>query len=174
MAKKKESSISDIVNVVKDIVKRSKAESFVSNNRVLMGYTNKKMKFYLSFDIAIWNAILDDEELKKMISEFDVSTGTAKDVMGFSYCERPDENFIEINPESMYNGENMNIKIDGYEYDVTINKGIFPVRFKKAEFNNIEYKLYMDKYPVLVLRKRWVNDNIPDSNITILRLFQIV
>lgn len=173
MAKKKEPSISDAVDLFRDIIKRARIESFVYNNRTLMSYNTKNYKSYLTLDQTIWNAIMDEKDIREKMEELDILKANAQDKMGFEYCSKPDEGFIEIDGQEFYDGKNLHIKIDGYEYDAMINKTIFPLRFKKAEFNNISYRVYADRYPVLVVKKKW-EPIVPDTEIKILRMFQIL
>lgn len=174
MAKKKEPSISDVIGLFKDIIKRGKVESFTYNNRTLMGYNNKNIKFYLNLEAAAWNAIVNDNDIRPMLTEFNLKDSSEHDRMAFSFCQNiNDEEFIELNGESFYNGENIDIKVDGFDYDITINKSIFPIRFKKSEGNNFSYRIYLGRYPVLLIKKDW-DPIVPDSGISMIRLFQIV
>ena len=175
MAKKKEPSIADGVELFKDVMKRSTLTDFIYLNRILLGKTSKDANVLVIPDQTLWNALLEDEEFKTHISELDISDPEQFQMNEkFSYGNGIENSgWVEINAETMYAGEMVNITIDGFKYEIPVNKGLFPTKLKKAEYSNFAYKIYTDPKLALALKKKF-DGPVDDSSFTIMRAFIIL
>lgn len=173
MGKKKEPSINDSLNLFKDVMKRSSILDYLYVNRNAFCINSKGMRIYLHIDQSLWNIIMEDDDLKTHFKELDITKEEQRIVANrLSYFEDLEEGWIEMDAEKLYQGEMFKIKIDGFSYDININKSIYPLRFKKAELNNFAYKLDM-KNMILFIKKKF-DGAVDDSSFTIMRGFNII
>lgn len=173
MGKKKEPSIIDSLNLFKDVMKRASILDYLYVNKNVFCITSKGMRVYIYFDQTLWNAIMDDEDLKSHFKEVDINKEEQRIVADrLSYFNDLENGWIEMDPEKVYKGETFKISIDGFSYDININKSIYPVRFKKAELNNFAYKVDM-KHMILFIKKKF-DGAVEDSSFTIMRGFNII
>lgn len=174
MATKKEPTIADRVAIFKDVMRRSSITDLEYINNVFHAKNAKDASVLIIVDETLWNAIFDDEELKPHISALDLDdpeNHITKDRL--LYIQDMDKDWIEINPESMYNGDVIEIAINGFKYSIPLNKGLFPTKLKKAEFNNFGYKLYTQPRLAISIKKKFEGP-VEDSSFTIVRIFQIL
>lgn len=173
MGKKREPSINDSLTHFKDVMRRASLSNYQYVNHNVLCTTGKDVKLLIHFDQLLWNAIMDDEEIKDQFKELDISKENDRKVADqLKYLDEIEEGWIDINPELLYNGEMIQIKIDGFDYKIPINKTIYPIRFKKAEYNNFGYKIKKD--PLILLVKKKFEGAVDDSSFTIMRGFNII
>jgi len=63
--------------------------------------------------------------------------------------------WLNIDSEDMYNGKKITIGIQDNEYDVHINKNIWPLKFRKGEADNFSYVLISGKIYRIIFRKKF-------------------
>lgn len=175
MAGKKQPCIADGVSLFRDVMNRCGISSFKYVNNMIHAVNEKGVSMLIIPDHSLWVAIMEDKELAELFTELDITSPDGKMTQEkFVYAQELDgENWIEINGETMYTGEMVNVTIDEFQYTIPVNKGLFPLKLKKAEFNNFAYRLFRTPKLVLALKKKF-DGPVDDSSFTIIRLFQIL
>lgn len=75
----------------------------------------------------------------------------------------------------LYTGKVFKIKINDYEYKISVNRDLMPMKLKKPEYEGISYKVFHKPLPVLAIKKRFEGaEGVESSGFTIIRLFQII
>ena len=118
-------------------------------------------------------------ELKDDIEDFNNYRDYTK-IM--NYYELRDDSWINIDiSNELFTGKIFEIQLDSKKYKISINRDLMPMKLKKAEYNDVAYKIYLKPF-VLGIRKRFeyeykekeTDENISKCNISIIRLFQII
>lgn len=173
MAKKKESSIGDAINIFEDVMTRSSLSDYIHVNRTILSKSDKGYSVIIVIDQSLWNALLEKEEFKEKLKEFNISDNENIDTKIFTYGDDINNNlWIDVDLESLYAGKVVKINIDNLEYDITIHKNVIPLKLKKGEFNNIKYRVFTNDM-TLALSKRFEYP-LEDLGFTIIRLFKII
>ena len=173
MGKKKEPNLHDSLNLFKNVMKRSSILDYLYVNQNTFSINSKGMRVYMNIDQSLWNIIMEDEHLKSHFRELDLTKEEHRIISKrLNYFEDLEEGWIEMDADKVYQGEMFKIKIDGFSYDININKSIYPLRFKKAELNNFAYKLDL-KNMMLFVKKKF-EGAVDDSSFTIMRGFNII
>jgi hypothetical protein len=172
---KKEPCAAEALLIFKDIMKRSLLEDFIFMNHIMVSYnTKEKYAVVLSIDEDLWKCIIDDEELKSHIKEFNPIEDSVNIKNIFSYeNEILNDNWIDLDSDLLYDGKVMKININGIEYDIPICKSLIPLKLKKIEFNNIKYKIVSNKETLMILNKRF-DYPIEKLGFSISRIFYIL
>ena len=175
MAKKKEPSIEDSVALFKDIIKRASFDSFIRYNTILYSKNKKGYGSILIPEQKLWDELIKDKEFISMVRELDPSNIDDRALLEkLGPCnDINNENWITIDDEEMTSGKTIEISLPGFNYNIPINKGIFPIRFKKSESNNFAYKVYNNPFLLLSIKKKF-DGFVEDSGITLIRIFQIL
>lgn len=169
MAGKKVPCIEDALNNFKDVMRRASIQNYGYVNRIMLSKNPKNQSILTIPEPELWTKILNDPDLKDHIKESDA---TGDDVMLFSYGEDLATGWIEIDPNIIFNGVIFKLTIDGFEYDFPINKNLIPLKLKKAEANNIAYKVFTSPN-TLAIKKRF-EFPVDGGSFTIMRLLQIL
>lgn len=175
MASKREPNISESLEIFKDVCNRSLLEDFIFMNHTMISInTKEKYSVVLSIDKDLWNAIIDDKDLKSHIREYD-PTIDGDDIKNlFSYMEDiNNDGWINLDCDQLYAGKVMKIDINGIEYDIPVCKNLIPLKLKKNEFNNIKYKIIKRDQIALVLNKLF-GYPLENSSFSISRIFYIL
>ncbi len=76
--------------------------------------------------------------------------------------------------EDLVSGKVFKITINKkFGYDIPVNKDILPLKLKKAEYDNISYRVFVSPMLLLGIRKRF-ESKLPKCGFSLTRLFQIV
>lgn len=115
-------------------------------------------------DQSLYNELIVDNEFKEKLKPCDVENSRL-----FSYTIP--KNWIPLDvSEEHFKGKEFNITIDGFKYDIPLNRDLMMVKLRKAEFTNISYQIYKEKHLVLGIKKRFDSE----YGFDMIRLFQIV
>ena len=164
----------DPIAVFKDMMTRSQIEDFALYNGILMGKTAKKASIMIIPDKPLLIELLEDEDLKKHITMFDETDDIDNDKEKFIYAEDiSSDKWMDIDSTALYNGEVLSIGVDGLSYKVPLNKGLFPMKFRKAEFTDFAYKISITNNIKLLLKKKFVT-GVDDKTFTMMRIFQVI
>lgn len=164
----------DPIAVFKDMMVRSQIEDFALYNGILMGKTAKKASIMIIPDKPLLIELLEDEDLKKHITMFDETDDIDNDKEKFIYAEDiSSDKWMDIDSTALYNGEVLSIGVDGLSYKVPLNKGLFPMKFRKAEFTDFAYKISITNNIKLLLKKKFVT-GVDDKTFTMMRIFQVI
>ena len=174
MAKAKKPSLENAINIFEDVMQRALLSDYYHVNRTLLSKNLKGNSILIVIDQTLWNAIIDKPEIKEKMKELDLTK--IDDQENAKICSYGDDlnndSWIELDCETLYAGKIIKLNIDGLEYNLTINKNLIPLKLKKAEFNNIKYRVFPDTM-TLALKKRF-DYSIEDHGFDIIRLFKIV
>ncbi len=175
MGKKKEPSINDSLITFKDVMKRMSVSDYFYVNHNVFCKTGKMNNIFMSIEDSLWDLIMQDEELKDKFKEVKIDTENGRLVSdALEYCNNTE--WISMDNDKMFNNET--IKINGvpserFKYSIDVNKSIFPIRLKKAEYNNFGYKVFSTKKNlVLVISKKF--EGVNNSSFSIMRIFYII
>ena len=175
MAKKKIQSIEDALNTFKDVMLRASLTNYLYVNGILLSKNKNGSTIIIVPDKTLWLKIIDDTDLKPNIKELDASNPTEYELFNvIKYVDdlSPDK-WLQLNGESIYAGEMVQITIsENHKYNIQLNKGLIPLKLKKAEYNNISYRIFTNPY-ILALHKRF-DGPVEDSSFSIIRLFNII
>lgn len=174
MAKKKEPSIQDSIDMFKDIINRIGVETITHENRILLVKTNKNSTIMITPDQTLWNALSEDKDFIEKVNPIDVNDKFALSIIGLAN----NDNWIDINSDEFQSGKIINVSVEGYEYSIPICKDSLPLKLKKAEVSDIAYQISTITMPtitnkVLMLRK-YFEGCVPDTSFSIISLFIIV
>lgn len=115
-------------------------------------------------DNTLYDELMADVAFKEKIKPCDIENSRL-----FSYTNAT--NWIPLNvSEEHFRGKEISIIIDGFNYDIPLNKDLMMVRLRKSEFTNISYQVYKEKHLVLGIKKRFDSE----YGFDMIRLFQIV
>ena len=175
MARKKEPSVKDSLEVFQSVIDRIGGPKLIYQNRNILITSSKGINIGIIVDQTLWNEIWKDNLLAFRMTEFNINDPDANNLKErFSFLEEyKEEEFLPLDQVDLYNGKVIEIHHDEAAFDIMINKNLFPLRFKKAEFNNFGYQIKKRNYLALSIKKTFVN-KIPDTNFTIMRNFKVL
>jgi len=172
MAGKKKPSPNEALDIFKDITDRASLKMFYYNNRQMISKNPKGANIIIIPDIELWNMIL--ESFKDVIREIDMLDVDQSNMAElFKYTSDLSNNWLDLDTNNLYQGDVLKITIDGFNYELSINKGLIPLKLRKAEYNNISYKIFKDEGYLLGLKKRF-DYPLEGYGFTIVRIFQII
>lgn len=123
--------------------------------------------------VALWNGLMEDEAWKDSVQEADIADPEEQELANKVHYVTEEYTWFPLDEEELFAGRIISIHIEGYSYDITINKWMLPAKLKKNEFTKIDYTVTPDH--VLILRKQFDGlPNIPDSEYAMYRIFRIV
>lgn len=176
MAKKKIPSIEDALKIFKDVMQRASLTSYQYVNNIMLSKNPGGNTIVIIPEQELWLKIIDDEEMKPVLKELDISDPEQNDKMQvLQYAKDLDgEPWIDIDPEVLFKGKIFKISLKGFDYEVPINKGLLPLKLRKAEYNNIKYRVFTNPNLVLSLKKQFDFPAIEHCGFTIIRMFQVI
>lgn len=155
MAKTKEPTIKDSVLIFKDALSRSKMSPMLYQNRIIYSRHKAGHSVLTAVEPELWSWAIQDQDIRSMLTMYDIKKDPDL-VSVFRYGEGMDyEDWIPLDPEKMYSGDLVQLKIDGFEYDIPINVKVFPLKLRKNEFSGFSYRVTMTDKVVLSIRKKF-------------------
>jgi hypothetical protein len=141
-------------------------------NNVLMGRTKNEDHVLVIPDPLLFDILTGDKTIE--VQELPLLDPDVGHLRGwFKYGENIEEDkwFTLLDDERLYEGKTIEIPIAGHPIPIVIHKDLIPLRLRKAEFNSIAYRVFVD--PLLFgIKKRF--ELLEGYGFTIMRLFQIV
>lgn len=171
MAKKKEPSFDEALNIFNDVMQRASLTNYDYVNNILISKNDKGTVWIIPDRLICENVFSNNKELKEVSPTTEDGLNLIKITSLLNDIDSDD--WIEIDPNVIYNGSIMNIFIDGFDYDIRINRNLIPLKLRKAEVNNIAYRLFNKENLILGLKKRF-EYALPEMGFTLVRLFQIL
>lgn len=174
MAKKSKQSLEESIDIFKNVMERSSLSDYLHVNRVLISKNQKDNSVLVTLDPVIWNNIIDDNDFKNKIRELDLKNPDDEQyskIYSYAIDVNNNDSWIELDCDKLYSGKIVKIKLDNFEYEISINKSLLPLKLRKSEFNNITYKIFDDM--TLALNKRF-NYPIEGCGFNVIRIFQII
>lgn len=173
---KKTPTIGDAASDFINVIARCQFTTLKRENRTLYSKNPKRKNSGTLFmiDQGLWDEICKNEEFMKNVSELNPSDMNDRFVIDRLIFTHDMENgWIDIDNDEMANLDRIYITLDGFDYKIEINKTIWPMRFKKAEYVNFSYKIFTKPFNAFAIRKRFEGP-VEDSSFYIMRVFQII
>ena len=173
MAKTKEPTVKDSVLIFKDVLTRSKMSPLIYQNHVIYSLHKEGYSVLTVVEDELWNWASQDPDIRGKLVPADPHKNH-EILQKFIYAEGMDsDNWISLDPDKMYSGELIQLKIDGFEYDIPVNVKVFPLKLRKNEFSGFAYRVTkMDKF-TLSIRKKFETP-IPGTSFYMVIPFQII
>jgi len=175
MGKKKLPSIQDALESFKNVMTRSSLSNYVHVNTRMLSKSPKGYSVLIIPDQQLWDLIIEDETLHPNMKELDLTDPKEAEMNELFVYGDDLENkcWIEADPLVLLSGKVFKIKIHGFEYEIPINRDLLPLKLRKAEYNNIMYRVFTNPNVVLGLKKRF-NSPVEGGGFTIMRLFKVL
>ncbi len=121
--------------------------------------------------------ILDDVLLKEFISDNDTSFNDVSDlndsvIYGMNLIKSDNNVYITIDEIDMFKGKIIKVYTLDTDVCILINKNLFPISFKKAEYNNLSYAI-TDGSKEMILKKKF-KDTVEGGSFSMIVEFKIV
>lgn len=171
---KKEPTIEDAVAVFFNIVDRCGFSIFKREDKIMYTRNKDNAGTYFLIEQELWNVLSEDQDFNEIVRELSPTIPADRMIIDrIPLLRDMDNGWIEISDESMMNDPKIYISIEGYNYQIEVNKTIWPVRFKKAENNNYAYKIFRGKTDSFAIRKKFESP-VKDASFYMVRMFQII
>lgn len=176
MAQKRVPSIDDAVKNFVDVMQRSELDKFIQDGLTLLSVSPKGYTVLTTVDRPLLEKLMESDSLKAKIKSIDITDPEEKALQGkFALSNTITESgWVPIDLDALYRGDVIKISIDGFSYDIAINKGSLPLKLRKAEFNEISYRVFLQPNLILGIKKRFETKGVENGGFTMLRLFQII
>lgn len=157
----------DAVTNFKQVMSRASLKDYSYVNRIMLSKNPKGQSILIIPEQGIWDSIINDKEFMSHMRE------ATSDISLFKYGEEVDSGtWIEVDPQVIYNGSVFKISIDDLTYELLINKNMIPLKLKKAEVNDIWYRVFLNP-SVLVVKKKFTFP-VDGGSFTVMRMMQIL
>jgi hypothetical protein len=177
MAKKSVPSIEDAIKSFKEVMQRASLSNYYYVGNVLISKNTNGNNILIVPDQALWNNLIENKELKDEynLKEPDLTNCEESTIPSWvEYVADLKTDWFPIDMDAdLYTGKVFKIKINNYEYKISINRDLMPMKLKKAEYENISYKVFNGTLKILAIKKRFENV-VEGYGFTIVRLFQII
>lgn len=176
MGTKRIPTVEDAVKEFKSVMQRASLTSYYYVNNVMLAKAPKDYSVMVIPDLDLWVKLLDDEDLKPNIKELDVTDPeqSAK-IPLFRFADQiNDPAWLEPDQESFFKGAVTKVKVPGFEYDLSITKDSLPIKLRKAEQNNVSYRVFVQPEITLAVKKRFVVKEMEQFGFTMMRLYQVI
>lgn len=176
MAQKKQPTIDDGLNNFKDVMRRASLSDYFYVNRVLLSIDNAGRTILVIPEDPLWEAIIKDDELKSHIRELDLNNPVEYELQKkFEYVNELNQGgWIDVDLESFYKGAVIKVSIDGFSYSVQWTKEHLPVKMKKAEYKEIQYKVILKPSLCLGIKNKFETKDVDGGGFTMMNFYQIV
>ena len=173
MAKKKEPTVADAVNTFKEVMKRASLSSYYHVNAKLLSPNVANNMILVIPESGLWERLQNDQDIKPI--ELDITDPSQSlDLQWFAYGEDLENCWVPIDMnEELFHGKVFKIKLRGWDYQVPVNRDFMPLKLKKAEYNNISYRMFSKPGFVLAIKK-YFESQIEGLGFTVIRLFKVV
>ncbi len=176
MAKKKVITGEDALKLFKDLTERMCLSDYYNVNSVLLSEITKDNNVWrvlLVPDQKLWELVVDSNAL--MYRELNILNPNEKDLQQWVRYGNDLNNDMWMrieNPLELFQGNVIKINISNRDYSIPITRELLPVKLKKAEYDDIYYRIFIDPFLVLAIRKRF--EILPEFGFDLIRLFRIV
>lgn len=171
MGKKKEPSIQDAVAVFKSVIQRASLSDYTYLNRTILSKTKDNKSVLIVPDLILWQTLNTDEEFTASLREFNL--GSKEDRNIFDYGNNLESGvWFEIDAEEISKGKIVHVQIQDFDYEVPISRVLLPLKLKKAEFNNLFYRV--DTKPYMLILKKYFQFPIDGCGFYLVRAYQIL
>lgn len=174
MGKKKEPSMEEAVKIFKDVMSRTSLSNYIYVNRVMISKTPKGRSILIIPDMNLWREILTDEEIEKR--ELDIKNPDEIKLQALiSYTDNIESNeWINLDSELLFTGKIIKIHVNGFDYKISLNRDLIPLKLRKKEYYKISYRIFTTKDSFVLGIKKRFDYPLEDSGFYIMRLFKII
>ena len=182
MAGKRIPSIDDQLKLFKDVIARTSGKPITETNFVYINniavcnitIKNKTYGLFISIDQNLWLKILDDPEIK--MSEIDISN--PENTLMISKISMVSNithsSWVDIDGTELFNGLIIKIRPENFDYDISLNKNLIPVKLKKSEYKDISYSIFSNNQSFMVAFRKEFKFEIDNCGFSVMRLFQVM
>lgn len=176
MAKKKIPSIDDALKIFKDAMQRASLSDYLYVDKTLHCKHPKDYTVLVIPDQALWLKILEDDELKDQLKEINITDPNQEEkIKNMRYVENlEDDGWIDIDSEILFKGKIFKVSSMGFDYEIPVSRALLPLKLKKAEYNNIKYRIFTSPDLILSIKKKFEFPAIPNCGFCMIRLFKII
>lgn len=171
---KKEPTIEDAVNNFFDVIGRCGFSVFRRYDRVLHSKSKKNTGTFFIVEQNLWNVVSEDQDFNEITREFNPLIDADRLILDkMIFTNDMVEGWVPIPDDDMASDKRIFIKLDNFEYEIEINKTLWPIRFRKAENNNFSYKIFKVPFNAFAIRKKFegVGD---ETSFYMMRVFRII
>lgn len=177
MAKKNIPSVEDAIKFFKEVVTRASLSNYYYVGNILLSKNINGNNILIIPDQELWNKLIEDKDLKDEynLKEPDITNPEESNLPSWvEYGRDLTTDWFPINIDAdLYTGKVFRIKINDYEYKISINRDLMPMKLKKSEYEGVSYKVFHKPLRILAIKKRFENV-VEGYGFTIIRLFQII
>jgi hypothetical protein len=172
MAKKKEPTVEDALKVFKDVTLRASLSSYYYVDLVMLSKNEDGNTILVIPDRDLILKLREDPDMD--IKELDISNAEQYKLHHyFKYGNDLEEDWFPIEiKEELFSGKIFKIRLHDREYEIPINRELMPLKLKKAEYDNVSYKIFTD--PLILAIKKRFDFTMEGYGFTIMRLFQVI
>ena len=177
MAKKNQPSIEDAIKSFKEVMQRASLSNYYYVGNVIISKNNDGNTILVIPEQLLWDKLIEDETWKteSNFREPDVTKPQEANLSSWAeYGKDLEADWFPIDIDAdLYTGKVFKIKINGYEYKISINRDLMPMKLKKTEYEGVSYKVFLKPLQVLAVKKKF-EGVVDGGGFTIIRLFQII
>ena len=179
VSKKRVPTMESAIVSFKEVMLRASLSNYYYVGNTILSKNNNSNNILIIPDKELWDKLIEDEEWKteNKFKEPDVTNMEESSIpswMEYGKDVTTDWFPIDVDAE-LYTGKVFKIKINGYEYKISVNRDLMPMKLKKSEYEGISYKVFHKPLQVLAIKKRFESlAEVEGSGFTIIRLFQII
>jgi hypothetical protein len=156
----------------KEMTQRASISLYYHASGVLVGKPPKEHVTVVVPDPALFTLILADKEIEtKPFDLKDEDLSALRPCFWYGGRVREEDWFSLTKDDKFFTGKLIEITIRGHDFPVLISKELLPVKLKKAEFTDIEYRVFSGP-AIMAIKKRF--ELLADHGFTFMRLFQII
>lgn len=174
MGKKKEPSMEEAVKIFKDVMSRTSLSNYIYVNHTMISKTPKGRSVLILPDINLWKEIIIDEEIDKR--ELDIKNPDEIKLQSlFSYADNMEsDEWINLDSELLFKGKIIKIRVNGFDYKISLNRDLIPLKLRKSEYYKISYRIFVSNDSFVLGIKKRFDYPLEDSGFYIMRLFKII
>lgn len=164
----------EAVKIFKDVMSRTSLSNYIYVNRVMISKTPKGRSILIIPDMNLWREILTDEEIEKR--ELDIKNPDEIKLQALiSYTDNIESNeWINLDSELLFTGKIIKIHVNGFDYKISLNRDLIPLKLRKKEYYKISYRIFTTKDSFVLGIKKRFDYPLEDSGFYIMRLFKII
>lgn len=169
MAAKKQSA-GNAVNEFLSVMQRASLSNYQFVNQIMFSKTPAGKIVIIIPNSNLWLKLNENEEFKKTLTE--VAPGEIDNQLIEFGSTMATDTWLAIDAEAVYQGKLIKIDANGRKHGLVINRDLLPLKLKKAECNDISYRITSDGN-FLILKKNFHTTGT-DCGFTIMRVFRIL